>query len=151
MQPFKLFVTNKNQKNKDDKYSKKYLCVQFADNKIFKENKKLKLINLVKSNSDNFLQMKDLEKSFFEIKDENNKVIPKPVKKQNFNWFSYILYIILFKSKNSKIKFYENFRAKILSEENIWQNNFEIYKLLDYCNIQENIPFETNEIKKMFG
>ena len=145
LEPFKLFITKK---NKENKHGKKYSCAQFAKTPLFKENLKIKQTILSKSNSDNLIQRIDLEKSFFEIKDKNNNVIPKPIQKQNFTWFSYILYIILFKRKNTKIKFYENFRAKILSEENFWQNNLEIYKLLEFCNIKKNSLFESNEINK---
>ena len=146
MEPFKLFVTNKNIANKKNKYPKKYSCSQYIKTPLFQENTKTNHIE--KSNSDNLIKRIDLEKSFFEIKDKNNKVIPKPITKQNFTWLSYIKYVILFKRKNSKIKFYENFRAKILSEENLWQNNLEIYKLLELCNIKNNNPSEVNEIHK---
>ena len=146
VEPFKLFITNKNIANKKNKFPKKNSCSQYRNPPIFQENTKIKQIE--KSNSDNLIKRISLEKSFFEIKDKNNEIIQKPITKQNFTWFSYIKYIILFKRKNSKIKFYENFRARILSEENFWQNNLEIYKLLEFCNIENNNLSETNEIKK---
>ena len=100
------------------------------NNKSFKENKKIKDISMVESNSENLVRTVALEKSFFEIKDGENKIIPRPKKKENFTWFNYILYIILFKTRNSYIKFYENFRTQILSEENCWQNSLDIWKRL---------------------
>ena len=78
----------------------------------------------------------DVKKSFFLIKDKNNRVIEKPIKKQNFSWCSYILYMIFLKNKNHKIKFFENFRAQILSEESLMQNNLDVYKLFEYFNIK---------------
>ena len=56
----------------------------------------------------------------------------RPINKQRFSLCCYILYMVLFKSKNSTIKFYDNFRAQILSEENFMQNNLDVYKLLEY-------------------
>ena len=113
-----------------------------SNNKLFKENKKIKDISMVESNNENLVRSVALEKSFFEIKDGENKIIPRPKKKQNFTWFNYIYYIILFKTRNSKIKFYENFRTQILSEEKCWQNSLDIYKLLKFCEIQKTNPFE---------
>ena len=112
------------------------------NNKSFKENKKIKDISMVESNSENLVRTVALEKSFFEIKDGENKIIPRPKKRENFTWFNYILYIILFKTRNSYIKFYENFRTQILSEENCWQNSLDIYKLLKFSKIQKTNPFE---------
>ena len=112
------------------------------NNKLFKENKKIKDISMVESNSENLVRSAALEKSFFEIKDGENKIIQRPKKKQNFTWFNYILYIILFKTRNSYIKFYENFRTQILSEEKCWQHSLDIYKLLKFCEIQKTNPFE---------
>ncbi len=43
---------------------------------------------------------------------------------------------MFFKSKKYKIKFYEYFRADMLSEEILLKNNLDIYKLLKYCNIK---------------
>ena len=121
---------NKNKRN----YRKKNSISYKTNNKIITE-KKINHIKISKSNSYNRINKVNLGKSFFEIKDKNNNIIQKPIKKEKISWFSYILYICLFKRKNSKIKYYENFRAQILSEENLMKNNFDIYKLLDYCNL----------------
>ena len=90
--------------------------------------------NKISINNNTFNEI-DIEK-FFEKKDKNNQVFEKPFKKQKFSWCSYILYIMFFKGKKYKIKFYENFRADMLSEEILLQNNLDIYKLLKYCNIK---------------
>ena len=97
---------------------------------------------------DNRFKEINIEKSFFEIKDKNNQIIEKPIKKQKFSWCNYILYIMFFKNKNFKIKFYEYFRAQILSEESIIQNNLDIYKLLNHCNIKRNALFSLIKLKK---
>ena len=134
LKPYNLLIINNN-KNKRF-YRKKNSISYKANNKIITE-KKINHIKIPKSNSYNRNNKVNLGKSFFEIKDKNNNIIQKPIKKEKFSWFSYILYILFFKSKNSKIKYYESFRAQILSEENLMQNNFDIYKLLEYCNIKK--------------
>ena len=125
---------NKNKRN----YRKKNSISYKTNNKIKTENKTVNHIKITKSNIYDRNNKINLEKSFFEIKDKNNNIIQKPIKKEKFSWFSYILYILLFKSKNSKIKYYESFRAQILSEENLMQNNFDIYKLIECCNLKKN-------------
>ena len=142
---YNLFIINKN-KNKI-KNGKKYSCAYSVNNKILTEYKKENPIKINKSISDNRITKVNLDKIFFEVKDKNNKVIKKPTKKQKISWCSYILYLVLFKNKNSKIKFYENFRAQVLSEENFLQNNLDIYKLLDYCNIKRTSPYEVNKFQ----
>ena len=37
---------------------------------------------------------------------------------------------------NPKIKYYENLRTQIISEENIIQNHLDIYKLVKVCQIE---------------
>ena len=132
-EPLNLFIINKNKINNKKKNSISYS----SKNKMITEYKKVNHIKIPKSNSNNIINKINLEKTFFDIKDKNNNIIQKPIKKEKFSWFSYILYIVLFKSKNSKIKYFENFRAQILSEENLMQNNFNIYKLLEYCNLKK--------------
>jgi len=130
-EPLNLFFINKNKINNKKKNSISYS----SKNKMITEYKKVNHIKIPKSNSNNIINKINLEKTFFDIKDKNNNIIKKPIKKEKFSWFSYILYIVLFKSKNSKIKYFENFRAQILSEQNLMQNNLYIYKLLEYYNI----------------
>ena len=65
------------------------------------------------------------------IKGKQNKLSNKPNEKQNFNWFSYIKYMALCGKNNPKISFYEDFRTKLISEENIIQNYIDIYNLLE--------------------
>lgn len=133
----KLFIKN----NRERKNS----CCLPVNNKVVAENKNFNFSQNCKSNSEVEKNQNNLQ--FFEIKNTNNIAIPKPVKKQQFNWCNYFLYILLFKSNNSKLKFYENFRAQILSEENIVQNNLDLYKLLKFCGIKKPNIFENDEMK----
>ena len=52
-----------------------------------------------------------------------------------FNCFSYFFYICLCKKINSNIKYYEELRRLIISEECMIQNYLNIYKLLEIQNI----------------
>ena len=38
---------------------------------------------------------------------------------------------------DKKLQYYEDFRAKLISEENIIQNYMDTYKLLKHCNIKK--------------
>ena len=77
-----------------------------------------------------------------QIKGNNNKnnglddYENKPLEKQNFNWFKYIWYLISCGINDKKIAYYENFRAKLISEENIIQNYLDIYKLIKANNLK---------------
>ena len=95
-----LFNINKNKLNNEDKYSYVYP----VNNKILTEYKNENPIKKIKSISDNRLKTINFGKTFLKIKDKNNQIIHKPTKKQNISWCNYILYVLLFKSKNSKMK-----------------------------------------------
>ena len=71
------------------------------------------------------------------IKDKQNEILNKTKEKRNFNWFSYIKYMVSCGKNNPKISFYEDFRTKLISEENIIQNYIDIYNLLDINKIKK--------------
>ena len=62
--------------------------------------------------------------------DKKEKIDNKPTEKQGLNWFKYLGYLICCRRNNKMISYYEDFRAKLISEENIIQNYLDIYKLL---------------------
>ena len=66
----------------------------------------------------------------------------KPLEKQNFNWCKYLGYLISCGRNDKNITYYEDFRAKLISEENIVQYYMDIYKLLKVCNIQKKDYFK---------
>ena len=140
-EPFKLNIINIKNNNKRRKFS----CYQSLRVKKFEESKRIEQIDKWNYNSDGEIQKDEIKRLFFEIKNCKKKEIYKPSKKHNFTWCSYFLYILLLKNKNNKIKFYENFRAQILSEENLVQNNLDIYKLLEICKIKKTNPFEVDK------
>ena len=97
--------------------------------------------------------------SYYELKDTNSKNMKsknkmetdkndwgnKPIKKKNFTWCQYIRYLICCRRNDHKILFYEDFRAKLISEENIIQNYLDIYQLLKINNINKESIFNKME------
>ena len=63
--------------------------------------------------------------------------IDKPLEKQHFNWCKYLGYMITCGRNDKKMQYYEEFRAKLISEENIIQNYMNTYNLLKHCNIKK--------------
>ena len=68
-----------------------------------------------------------------EKKEDENK----PLEKQHFNWCKYLGYMICCGTNDKKMKYYDDFRAKLISEENIIQNYMNTYNLLKHCNIKK--------------
>ena len=77
--------------------------------------------------------------NFKEDSEENSEedVDNRPLEKQEFNWFKYIWHLVNCRTKDKKISYYEEFRSKLISEENIIQNYLDIYKLLKNNNLQK--------------
>ena len=75
----------------------------------------------------------DLKDEAKEIEDFENR----PLERQEFNWFKYIWYLICCGTNDKKIAYYEDFRAKLISEENIIQNYLDVYRLLKANNLQK--------------
>ena len=61
----------------------------------------------------------------------------KPLEKQNFNWCKFLGYLICCGRNDKNLSYYEEFRSKLISEENIIQNYMDTYKLLKACNIKK--------------
>ena len=70
--------------------------------------------------------------------EKKDELDSKPLEKQNFNWCKYLGYLICCGRNDKQITYYEEFRAKLISEENIIQNYMDTYKLLKACNIQKS-------------
>ena len=65
----------------------------------------------------------------------------KPINKINYNCIKYLWYSIPCGKTDSKIDYYENFRAKLISEETIIQNYLDVYRLLKLNNITKKVDF----------
>ena len=116
----------KNANNNNNYYNK---CIKIDGN----EKKGSKDINLyrekLKVNQSNEILMNNcFDSKVQKTKKSDNNTIS--LKKNNFTLINYIYYLITFKRGNPKIKFFEDFRTKIISEENLLQNYSDIYKLL---------------------
>ena len=68
------------------------------------------------------------------------------LKKQNFNWFKYLWYLISCRSNDKMMSYYEDLRSSLISEENIIQSYLDIYKLLKINGIEKKDIF--NSIKQ---
>ena len=58
---------------------------------------------------------------------ELDEIENKPLEKQNFKWCYYLEYLICCEKTSKKINYYKEFRARLISEENIIQNYIDIY------------------------
>ena len=94
--------------------------------------------NSISLNSDN-KEKKSIDENNIRNINKDNKTIQekieeidnRPIEKQNFTWFKYLRYLIYCRKRNQGISYYENFRANLISEENIIQSYLDVYKLLD--------------------
>lgn len=79
------------------------------------------------NNSNNDSQYKnDLNKE----NNDNDIDLNDILQRKKFSFFTYVKYLICCKKNNPKISYYEDFRNKIISEENLLQNYIDIYQLL---------------------
>ena len=148
---YNLYKQNNDEKSRVSNVEKIFYSIQPKN-----KNKNLFLLETQKFFSDNRQDSQgesivDLEKinnkkTFYEIKEVDNGIINKPTKKQNFTWLNYICYLLSLKKNNSKISFFENFRAQIISEENLIQNHLDIYKLLKALKFEKINPFESKKL-----
>ena len=88
-------------------------------------------------NNDSNNKKKSHQKSYHKkrreptITDKNTEYGEEQDKSKKFNFCKYIGYLTCCKRKNKTLKYYERFRIKIISEENIITNYFNVYNLLN--------------------
>jgi len=111
------------------------------NNKMGLENKEYSGKNIIDSKNE------CAKRSIDKLETKNKEIKFKHINKQKFTFLKYIYYILCCKN-NSKIKYYENFRTQIISEENMIQNHFNIYKLLQVCELQNLNPFEIKSLNQ---
>ena len=138
----KQIIYNIKNSNLYENYLKnKYLDQQLQGNEITKikqidkDNKK-NLINIkgqhTLNNSENNSTIKNSIKSSYQLE---GGLLNKPNKKCNFCWCQYIWYMICCGTSNKNITYYENFRQRILSEENIIISHYNLYKLISILGL----------------
>jgi hypothetical protein len=110
-------------------------------------NELSKIKQIDKDNNKNITNIKDgptLNNSEYNsaIKNSTNPsyqpeggLLNKPNKKCNFCWCQYIWYMICCGTSNKNITYYENFRQRILSEENIIISHYNLYKLISIMGL----------------
>ena len=131
-----IYLTRKKKSNiYHDKNKDKDISINKINSQLLSEKDSNNIINnncKDNKNEKKTVNIMDLN----EIK-ENEDFENRPLEKQKFNWFKYIWYLICGGKNNQKIAYYEDFRAKLISEENIIQNYLDIYRLLKANNLQK--------------
>ena len=89
-----------------------------------------------------------------EIDENNNQFAHKGStemdgKRKKFSFWNYFVYKICCGKKNSILKVYEDFRMKIISEEQLIKNHLNIYNLLKESEINEINKKHQNELKDL--
>ena len=75
------------------------------------------------------------KKELNQLNDIENKISEKMMGRKNkLNWFKYFWFIICCKRKNSYFSFYQEYRAKFISEENIIQDSLNITRIFNILN-----------------
>jgi len=130
--------------NKEIRKDKNDNTISFNNNyndNIYNFNKNKSRINRIKNKKNDFenfgyikripRKKENMEHNKETDKKEGENILSKkPNEKQNFSWFAYIKYMVLCGKNNPYISYYEEFRAKLISEENIIQNYIDVYNLL---------------------
>jgi hypothetical protein len=126
--------------NKKSKISMNSMSLFDLNNyKLGFQNKEYSCKNIIDSKNE------DAKKSIDKLETKNKEINSKHINKQDLSILKYIYYFLCGKS-NPKIKYYENFRSQIISEENMIQNHFNIYKLLQVCDLKNLNPFEIKSL-----
>ena len=115
--------------------------------------------NIEKNEINNIMTNNNLnsenEKTREEIEDNNqyaNKDTTRnenDIQRKKFNFWNYFVYKICCGKKNSKLKIYEDFRMKIISEEQVIKNHLNLYNLLKESEITEMNKKHQNELKDL--
>ena len=133
-----------NKKNQDGNDNPKSLIITFANRMGNQNNIK------DKKNRCTYGQHKDtypkisIDENTF-VKDK--KIKRKPIEKEYLNCCKYLGYLICCKRKAKKFFYYENFRTKLISEENIINNHMNLCKLLKICNFKKQLSLSENADK----
>ena len=156
----KTIQKNKNNGNNiifSDNYQEKFEIESSKNSTTRKELNKNRVNNILKQNTEketisNNLSIKDMDSKEYEKSKNSKNSISRgnddnmSIKKKKFIWFKYIWYLISCETNDKNIRYYENIREIMISEENIIQNYLDIYQLLKLNGIPKKDIF--NNIKK---
>ena len=101
---------------------------------IDKDNKK-SIINIKDGTSINKSEINSVINNSEESSNQPDGFLNIPNKKCNFHWLQYIWYMITCGISNQNIAYYENFRQRILSEENVIVSHYNLYKLISLLRL----------------
>jgi len=101
---------------------------------IDKDNKK-SIINIKDGTSINKSEINSVINNSEESSNQPDGFLNIPNKKCNFHWLQYIWYMITCGISNQNITYYENFRQRILSEENVIVSHYNLYKLISLLRL----------------
>ena len=137
-----------NTKEKNNINNKKNEIFMNSISQFDKNNNKMGFENKVFSDK-NIIDSKNeyVSKSIDKLETKNKGIKRKHTIKQEFSLLKYVYYILCCKN-NPNIRYYQNFRIQIISEENMIQNHFNIFKLLQVCKIKNLYPLEINSLNK---
>jgi hypothetical protein len=107
----------------------------------FKNENKYNIKDIASFGNNNLYNFnKDINKmKSYEQKDED--ILQKPNKKVNFCWCQYIWDMICCGTSNKNIAYYENFRKRILSEENMIISHSNLYKAINFLGLDNHEDF----------
>ena len=133
-----------NKKNQDGNDNPKSLIITFA-NRMGNQNniKEKKNRGTYGQHKDTYPKISRDDNTF--VKDK--KIKRKPIEKDYLNCFKYLGYLICCKRKDKNFFYYENFRTKLISEENIINNHMNLCKLLKICNFKKQLSLSENADK----
>jgi len=141
-----LFSTNKRQLSSLNRGKESLNSQNFKNNKIdiYTRNNKNKNKILREKNENLKITIKSVRTTLKKKcqKEEGELTI----KRQNFNLFKYIWYLICCKPNDNMIGYWENIRYSLISEENIIQNYLDIYTLLKIHNVEKKDIFNNFDI-----
>jgi len=119
----------------------KYLDQTFKRNEISKikqidkDNNKKNITNIKDGPKMNNSEVNSIIPNTIESSYQPKGLLKIPNKKMNFYWLQYIWYMICCGTSNKNITYYENFRQRILSEENIIVSHYNLYKLISLLSL----------------
>ncbi len=122
---------------------KKYILEKSKKKKIRNSGKLVQNYNIRNKIDNNLIieTYKNTNDILSKKKDNNHKTDlmknKESNKKNGFTWFKYIWYILHCGKNNPKISYFYDFRIKLISEENIIQNYFDMNNLLKITKVND--------------
>ena len=112
--------------------------INYRNNNIIMDNKEYCI-----SNTRNYSYVNEKEKNIKNKTFENNYINTDReiqnkiyIRKNSINFMNYLKYLLCYQKNKFDISYYENIRVKIISEENIFKNYFDICNLIRYLRIE---------------